>query len=96
MKKYEGRRIDRSNDKFSWINQLKSFPADFTDVHSFKENYLDNVDVMKILFKQLFNAELYQLLEKYITEFVDVRNKIKTAEKTNQKTNYKIVTLKNL
>lgn len=92
LKAYEGYRLDWIYAPGEgWEGLLTKFFKDLTDAHCFKETYVDNIDLIKMFFKYLFDPDYYELFEEYITGFLEIRNKLKPVSLTGEQNEIKPV-----
>lgn len=106
LKAYEGIRVDwiyarNAGEYMSWESLLNGNDTDMlTDAHCFKQTFVDNLDLIKMLNNFLFKPKKVALFNTYMAEYMSIRNELKSADNSvmaaKPKPVLRLVELKNL
>ena len=69
-----GIKLDRIWSDEKWLTTFNSKYESINDVHLFHENYVQKMKFLLLLFKKLFNKHQMIIFDKYIREFMSLKN----------------------
>ena len=70
-----GIKLDRIWSDEKWLDTFKNKYDSINDVHLFHENYKEKLSFLNLLINKLFNKQQQDVLDKYIKEFMAIKQK---------------------
>jgi len=75
INKSSGIKLDRYISDQKWLEIINTYKYDLLDfVHLYQGNFVEKLNISVLLFKKLFNQKQFISIEKYINEFLAIKN----------------------
>jgi len=74
IKLSQGIKLDRIWSDKKWLDTFNNKFESINDVHLFHENYIQKLNFLNLLLKRMFSIDQKSILEKYINEFMIIKN----------------------